>query len=143
MNAENTNKLIAKYIDEFMSITKINDNLKYNETIMMYWTIFRIMNYYANRNLDKNEINQPQFSELCELLRISIIGDYYKNDLQYLVEKFENQIDLSETIQIFYEYVKETYPDNYRFISPDKVINILQNCLKIGGYRKKKISRRH
>ena len=143
MNIDQTDKWIATYIEEFLKIASSENNLKYNETIMMFWVIFRIMNKFVNIKFDEDDITKPKFNELCEMLRLSILGVYFHYDLKELLEKVENQIDLSKTILLFYDHVTESYHIDNQFISPNTVIDILKRCFKSGGLHKKKISKRH
>ena len=139
MNVSQINKLIVHYAEEFLNIAQAQDNLKYNETISVFWVIFRIMNHFTNPKV-REEINTPTFKDLCVLLSKSIIGDNYNNDLKNLIKKLDNQTNLPETIFAFLSNVDED--NTIHTIEPKDIVIILKDCVDSGGSRKRKISRR-
>ena len=119
--------------------TKSVEILKYNETISVFWVIYRMMNHFNNPKV-REEINTPTSKDLCVLLTKSIIGDNYNNDLKNLITKLENQKDLSETILVF---LSNAHEDNKIYsIEPTEILDNLKKCVGSGGSRKRKISRR-
>jgi hypothetical protein len=139
INLEKVNKLIEMFAEEFLQIVKDNHQLKYNETISVFWVIFRIMNHLNDPKIIF-VTPRPYFTELCELLKDSIIGDNYNNNLSLLIEKLEIQIDLPETVLEFYDKLSSLYKSEM-VIHPDEVMTILKKCVRSAGTRRK-ISRK-